>query len=393
MLKNKNILIGVSSGIAIYKTLDLISRLKKEEANVRVIMTQNASKFISPHLFEIMSKSNVYLDQFDYGMDGEVSHINLAKKADVFLIAPATANTIAKISNGVADNLLTSTILAYTKPLLIAATMNTNMLNNPNTQRNINFLKKQGHKFIESNVGYLACDEIGDGRMAEPIEILDYIKYSLTEKDLAGKKIIVTAGPTVERIDPVRYISNDSSGKMGYAIAEAGRNRGADIILIAGPNNLAEIKWIKTIHIRSNDELEKSIDSYFSNSDALIMAAAPCDFKVKEEKFEKIKKDSIGPIDIEKNIDIVANFAKKKSKDQVIIGFAAETNNLIEQAKKKLKDKNLDYIVANDVSIEEIGFNSDYNAGYIISEDFTKEIDKMTKYQMANCILDVLNNE
>lgn len=389
MLENKKILIGVSSGIAIYKVLDLISRLKKEGALVKVIMTENACEFISPILFEVMSKSKVYVKQFEEHGNGEVSHVDLAKEADVFLLAPATANTIGKIANGIADNLLTSTVLAYPGPLVISPTMNTQMLENINTQANIAKLRDQGHHIIEPNAGFLACNDIGKGRMAEPLEILDYLEYFFSSKDLVGKKIIVTAGPTIEEIDPVRYISNYSSGKMGYALARAARNRGAKVILISGPTKLDKIKGVDTINIKSTIDLQAEIDKYFKTSDVLIMAAAPSDFRILNKHEEKIKKKDINSLDLATNTDIVRHFGEIKDK-QIIIGFAAETENLLENAKGKLEAKKLDYIVANDVSSSESGFNVDFNQGYIISKNNLIEIKLMSKYDMANKILDVL---
>lgn len=392
MLENKNILIGISSGIAIYKVVDLISKLKKLNSNVKVIMTENACEFINPILFEVMSKSRVYVEHFVENKDGSVNHIDLASWADVFLLAPATANTIAKVNAGIGDNLLTSTVIAYNKPLIFAPTMNTNMLNNPITQRNIRDLKELGHLFINTNSGFLACNDNGDGRMAEPYEIIDYLEFYLTKKDLKGKKIIVTAGPTIEEIDPVRYISNYSSGKMGFNLAKAARNRGAEVVLIAGPNNLNNIKGIKIIDIKTNSELKNQIDKYFIDVDALIMSAAPCDFKVKNQSRNKIKKDKLKSLDIENNDDIIAYFSEKKT-NQILIGFAAETQNLLENAKTKLCNKGLDYIVANDVSGEDSGFNVDNNKGYIVSEEKEIQISLMSKFEMANIILDVLKDE
>lgn len=392
MVKGKNILIGVSSGIAIYKVLDLISKLKKEEGNVKVIMTENAQEFVSPLLFEIMSKSKVYTDQFESYEQAGVVHIELSKWADTFLLAPATANTLAKLSWGLGDNLLTSTALAYTKDLILAPAMNTHMLDNPNTQRNLETLKNQGHQIIEPGSGFLACNDVGKGRMAEPVDILDYLKSYFVKKDLRGKKIIVSAGPTIEAIDPVRYITNRSSGKMGYAISRAARDRGAEVILVAGPNDLDDIKAIETRHILSNEDLIENIDKNFDEADSLIMAAAPCDFAVEIKSQSKLKKEDLSSLSLKKNPDIIRYFADKK-KDQILIGFAAETDNLLDNARQKLKDKGLDFIVANDVSSKETGFDSEENKGYIISEKEEIEIPKMDKYDMANIILDVLIHE
>lgn len=392
MLRDKNILIGVASGIAIYKVLDLISRLKKEGANVKVIMTENATKFISPHIFEVMSKSKVSVDQFEEHDDGEVSHIKFASWAHVFLIAPATANTIAKIAGGLADNLLTSTALAYKGDLIFAKTMNTDMLNNPLTQENIAKLESLGHSFIGSNVGLLACDVVGDGRMAEPKEIIDYLEASQSKKDLVGKRLIVTAGPTVEEIDPVRYISNYSSGKMGYALARAARNRGAEVSLIAGPTKLEDIRGVEMVKIRSTKDLYEAIKKRFKESDGLIMAAAPCDFSPKKVFSSKIKKDKMDSIDLVKNMDIIAHFGEVKE-SRTIVGFAAETDDVLRYGKEKLVKKNLDYILANDVSSAESGFNVDVNKGYLISKDSVRQLDLMDKFQMANIILDVFVDE
>lgn len=392
MVKGKNILIGVSSGIAIYKVLDLISKLKKEEGNVKVIMTENAQEFVSPLLFEIMSKSKVYTDQFESYEQAGVVHIELSKWADTFLLAPATANTLAKLSWGLGDNLLTSTALAYTKDLILAPAMNTHMLDNPNTQRNLETLKNQGHQIIEPGSGFLACNDVGKGRMAEPVDILDYLKSYFVKKDLRGKKIIVSAGPTIEAIDPVRYITNRSSGKMGYAISRAARDRGAEVILVAGPNDLDDIKAIETRHILSNEDLIENIDKNFDEADSLIMAAAPCDFAVEIKSQSKLKKEDLSSLSLKKNPDIIRYFADKK-KDQILIGFAAETDNLLDNARQKRKDKGLDFIVANDVSSKETGFDSEENKGYIISEKEEIEIPKMDKYDMANIILDVLIHE
>lgn len=389
MVKDKNILIGVSSGVAIYKVLDLISKLKKHGANVKVIMTENAQEFIKPILFEVMSKSKVYTDQFESFEQAGVVHIELSKWADAFLLAPATANTLAKLSFGLGDNLLMSTALAYTKDLILAPTMNTHMLENPNTQRNLKMLKDQGHNIIESGTGLLACNDIGKGRMAEPVEIFDYLNSYFVEKDLEGKKIIVSAGPTIEVIDSVRYITNRSSGKMGYAIAKAARDRGADVILVAGPNNINDIKGIETRHILTNEDLVKSIDRDFDASDSLIMAAAPCDFAVENKAQSKLKKEELSSLSLKKNPDIIKYFASKKT-SQKLIGFAAETDNLLDNARKKLKNKGLDYIVANDVSSADTGFDSEENKGYIISKKKEIEIPRMDKYDMANIILDVL---
>lgn len=388
MLKNKNLLIGVTAGVAIYKVLDLISKARKRGAVVKVIMTENSTKFISPLLFEAMTENKVYLDTFEK-KDLKFPHLDLATWADVFLIAPCTANSLAKIANGLADNLLTNTALAYQGPILFAPSMNTHMLENKITQANLSKLKKQGHLIIEADYGKLACGEVGKGRLAEVKDLLDYLDGYFEEKDLINKKIIVTAGPTVEMIDPVRYLTNRSSAKMGYSLARAARNRGAKVTLIAGPNKLDDLKGVDLIKITSNQELEKAIDDNFSSADALIMAAAPCDFKMEKALDKKIKKSESLDLSLVKNEDIVSKFAHKKTK-QTIICFSAETNDHIKNAKDKLKNKACDYILMNDVSKEDRGFDSDLNAGTLISKKASKDIEVMDKYSMANKILDVL---
>lgn len=389
----KKILLGVTAGIAIYKVCDLVSRLIKRGYELEIIMTEDAVKMVSPLIFETMGRCRVYSDMFHKGHHDEVEHIELATRADIFLIAPATGNTIAKIAHGIADNLLTAAALAYTKPIHFAITMNTNMLLNLATQENIKILANRGHQFIESSVGELACNTFGDGRMAEPEEIAEYVDGISAEKDLKGKKIIVTAGPTRERIDPVRYLSNDSSGKMGYAIAKKAVLRGADVTLITGPVSIAKPKGCRIIEIESTVDLLEELRTTFPESDALIMAAAPSDYRVLKEADQKIKKSGEGlEISFIENPDILAEMGKNK-KDQILIGFAAETENLLENAKKKRIRKNADYIIANDVSKEGAGFNVDTNIVTILSKDGEIPLEKMSKLDVADHILDLLKDE
>lgn len=389
----KKILLGVTAGIAIYKVCDLVSRLIKRGYELEIIMTEDAVKMVSPLIFETMGRCRVYSDMFHKGHHDEVEHIELATRADIFLIAPATGNTIAKIAHGIADNLLTAAALAYTKPIHFAITMNTNMLLNLATQENIKILANRGHQFIESSVGELACNTFGDGRMAEPEEIAEYVDGISVDKDLKGKKIIVTAGPTRERIDPVRYLSNDSSGKMGYAIAKKAVLRGADVTLITGPVSIAKPKGCRIIEIESTVDLLEELRTTFPESDALIMAAAPSDYRVLKEADQKIKKSGEGlEISFIENPDILAEMGKNK-KDQILIGFAAETENLLENAKKKRIQKNADYIIANDVSKEGAGFNVDTNIVTILSKDGEIPLEKMSKLDVADHILDLLKDE
>lgn len=389
MLKGKNILLGISGGIAAYKVLDLCSRLKKKDVNLKIIMTKSATEFVSPLSFETMGRCLVYSDLFE-GHHENVHHIELVKWADLMLIAPASANTIAKMANGIADNFLTSSYLACDKDVIIAPAMNTNMLKAKATQRNLKTLEDDGVKIIKPEPGLLACNTVGDGRMEEPSEIVDYLDSYFTEKDLAGKKIIVTAGPTVEPIDYVRYISNNSSGKMGYNIANEARKRGAEVVLISGPVNPFKVNDIKRIEIKTNLELKSAIEREFADSDALIMSAAPVDYSSKYVSDRKLKKTGKGlNLELIENPDIIKYFGSIKDK-QTIIGFAAETDNLIENANKKLNEKNLDYIIANDLTKWGAGFDVDTNVASIISTDEIRNLDLMPKSELANKILDLL---
>ena len=389
MLENKNILLGVSGGIAAYKVLDLCSRLKKKGANLKIIMTKSATEFIKPLSFETMGRCKVYTDLFE-GHHEEVHHIELAKWADLMLIAPASANTLAKMAYGIADNFLLSTYLACDKDVIVAPAMNTNMLKAKATQRNLMTLKEDGVKIIKPEPGLLACNTVGDGRLEEPSEIIDYLEDYFTKKDLVGKKIIVSAGPTVEPIDFVRYISNNSSGKMGYNIANEARKRGAEVILVSGPVKPLKINGIKRIEIKTNSEMKDAINLEFEDADALIMSAAPVDYRVKNPSDRKIKKDGSNlNLELIENIDIVKYFGSIK-KNQTIIGFAAETDDLIKNAKVKLTKKNLDYIIANDLTKWGAGFDVDTNVASIISKDEIISLDIMPKSQLANKILDLL---
>ena len=389
MLENKNILLGVSGGIAAYKVLDLCSRLKKRGVNLNIIMTESATEFIKPLSFETMGRCQVYTDLF-IGHHEQVHHIELAKWADVMLVAPASANTIAKMANGIADNFLLSTYLACDKDVIIAPAMNTNMLKSKATQRNLETLNKDGVKIIKPEPGILACNTVGDGRLEEPSEIVDFLEDYFTEKDLLGKKIVITAGPTVEQIDFVRYISNNSSGKMGYNIANEARKRGADVVLISGPVNPIKINNIKRIQVKTNSEMKEAIEREFDNSDALIMSAAPVDYKVENASNKKIKKNGSSlNLELIENVDIIKYFGEIK-KNQIIIGFAAETDDLLENAKSKLARKNLDYIIANDLTKWGAGFDVDTNVASIISKDSIINLDIMPKSKLANKILDLL---
>ena len=395
MLKGKNIVLGVSGGIAAYKAVELVSRLKKQNANIDVIMTEGATKFVTPLTFQTLALGPVYIDMFGEPKSYDVEHISLAQRADLFVIAPATANTISKIANGIADNLLTTTVMATRSKVIFAPAMNTNMYINPIVQKNISYLKELGYEFIEPGTGLLACQTYGPGRMAEPIEILQYILNSFYEKDLVGKKIIVTAGPTIEPLDPVRYITNHSSGKMGYSIAEESANRGAETILISGPTSIKPPKNVKLIKVNTTIEMFNAVEKYFSDCDALIKAAAPSDYRAETISDTKIKKknnkDELN-IKFVRNPDIAAHFGKGKG-EKIVVGFAAETNNLLEYAENKLEEKNLDFIVANDVSKAGAGFKSDTNIVTIIERTGRQtEYPIMDKMQVSKIILDKIVN-
>lgn len=391
MLKDKNILIGVSGGIAIYKVLDLISKLKKLEANVDVIMTESAREFVTPLTFQTMAQSKVHFDMFGLVNEMDVEHISLAKKADVVLIAPATGNTIGKIANGIADNLLLTVLMATTAKILFAPAMNTNMYLNPMVQENMEKLKKLGHEFINPGSGRLACGDVGTGKMADVEDLIYHLNKHFVKKDLRGKRIVITAGPTMEPLDPVRYITNHSSGKMGYSLANESILRGADVVLISGPSSLEVPRGVEFVPVKTTMDMLNETGKYFDNCDVLIKSAAPSDFRseaVSDVKIKKEKDNESLTLNLIKNPDIAAHFGKLKKK-QIMIGFAAETNNLVEYAKKKLVDKNFDFIVANDVTKQGAGFNTDTNIVTIIdSQDNVIEYPIMTKIEVANMILD-----
>lgn len=329
MLRNKTIVLGVTGGIAVYKAADLVSRLKKLNANVEVIMTEGATEFVTPLTFQTMSNNVVHREMFSEIVNYDVEHISLAQKADLIVVAPATANTIGKVANGIADNLLTTTIMASDKKVIFAPAMNTMMYQNPIVQENIAKLKEFGYEFIQPGVGLLACGDYGAGKMAEPSDIVEYILSSLVKKDLVGRKIVVTAGPTVEPLDPVRYMTNHSSGRMGYSIAKEALDRGAEVVLISGPTSLVPPKGVEFIGINTTEDMLNAVDKHFHTCDVLIKSAAPADYKPEYFSPNKIKKENDDQLVVKyvKNPDIAAHFGKLKV-NQITVGFAAETNNL-----------------------------------------------------------------
>lgn len=388
--EGKNIVLGVTGGIACYKSLELVSRLKKLGAEVDVIMTKNAMEFVTPLSFQTLSKRPCVFDTFKMAQPFELEHISLAKKASLFIVAPATANIIAKMAHGLADDLLSTTLLATRAKILLAPAMNINMLMHPATQENIETLKKCGVHIIEPEEGVLACGDIGKGRMAEPEEIINHIEYALTDKDLEGLSVLVSAGASLEEIDPVRYISNYSSGKMGYALARKAYMRGARVSLVSGRSQEKIPFGVDFTRIKSTEELKDCLLKKAESSDIVIQAAAPCDFRPKNRQDSKIKKDGSKKMLLElvENDDIARLLGQKKQGKQVLIGFAAETDNLFENAQKKLESKQLDFIVANDVTKKGAGFDTDTNIASIISKYSREDFEIMTKLSLADIILD-----
>ncbi len=389
MLSGKCVVVGVTGGIAAYKTCEVVSRLKKLHADVRVIMTKNATEFVSPLTFQSLSHNPVSVDTFANIQTWEIEHIALAQRADVFVIAPATANIIGKLACGIADDMLSTTVMATHAPVLIAPAMNTAMLENAATQQNMRTLSERGMRFIAPGTGMLACGTSGAGRMSEPSQIVDEIVRTLRPReDFAGLSVVVTAGPTAEPLDPVRYITNRSSGKMGYAIAEAAHARGAHVTLISGPTAIQPPKGVDLVRIGTTQELYDAVLGH-ADADVVIQAAAPADYRAREISPTKIKRtgDSL-MIELVPNPDIAAALGARKHPGQTLVGFAAETNNVIENAQGKLKRKSLDLIVANDVTRAGAGFDVDTNIVTLIDGEGMKELPMMTKREVADGILD-----
>lgn len=388
----KHVVLGVTGGIAAYKACDLCSRLHKAGAEVRVIMTKNACQFVAPLTFETLSNYPVVCDTFARPETWEVEHIALAKWADLFVVAPATANIMAKLACGIADDMLSTTLLAARCPILMAPAMNTGMWANPATQANIATLRARGIRFVGPDDGHLACGDSGAGRMSEPADILAAVeKILFAKRDMDGLRVLVNAGPTRERIDPVRYISNFSSGKMGYAIAEAAAERGADVTLVSGPVNLAAPAGVKTVvSVTSTEELYQAMLERFPQADIAVLSAAPADFTPVHVAEEKIKKQGDGMLTLmlRENPDIAATLGAQKKPGQILVGFAAETENAVENARVKLAKKNLDMIAANDVTMPGAGFDIDTNIVTFITKDGMEALPMMQKRQVADALLD-----
>lgn len=388
MLSDKNIVVGITGGIAAYKAADVVSRLKKLGANVYCIMTKHSTEFIKPLTFQSISQNYVVTDMFEDPKSWDVEHIALAKKADLFLIAPATANVVGKIANGIADDMLTTTVMATGAPVFFALAMNTKMYQNPIMKRNVGFLESMGYRFINPDSGRLACGDVGEGKLADPERIVStVVDYFNHQGRFKGKKIMVTAGPTREPVDPVRYISNRSSGKMGYAIAEEAIREGADVTLISGPTALEPPVGAKVIHVETTEEMYNAVMSNLE-VDVVIKAAAPSDYRPQNYSNEKIKKaDSDLHVEMTKNPDILKTIGAMKQ-NQILVGFAAETENVEAYAKKKLSEKNLDFIVANNVKAAGAGFDHDTNIVSIYEENGNEtHYDLMDKSRVAEIVL------
>lgn len=390
MLKNKTVLLGVTGSIAAYKIANLASALKKLHADVHVLMTQNATNFINPITFESLTGNKCLVDTFDRNFQFQVEHVSIAKKADVVMIAPASANVIGKIAHGIADDMLTTTVMACKCPIYISPAMNTNMYENPILQDNLKILEKYGYHIITPASGYLACGDTGAGKMPEPETLLQYITQEIAfEKDLKGKKILITAGPTQEKIDPVRYITNHSSGKMGYALAKRAAMRGAEVTLVSGQVSLAPPPFVKVVSIVSAKDMFEAVTAVSDQQDIIIKAAAVADYRpafVSDEKMKK--KDDQMSIELERTDDILKYLGEHKREGQFLCGFSMETQNMISNSRAKLEKKNLDMIAANNLKVEGAGFKTDTNVLTLITQNEEVSLDRMSKEDAAGVILD-----
>lgn len=395
MLKGKTVVLGVTGSIAAYKIASLASALMKLHCEVHVIMTKNAVNFINPITFETLTGNKCLVDTFDRNFEFSVEHVSLAKKADVFMVAPASANVIAKMAHGLADDMLTTTILACQCPKIVSPAMNTRMFQNPIVQDNLKILKDYGFEVIEPAKGYLACGDTGEGKMPEPEVLLQYILKGLTvKKDLEGKKVLVTAGPTREAIDPVRYITNHSTGKMGYALAKAAAMRGAEVTLVSGPVNLTPAPFVECVDVISAEEMFQAVTSRADDQDIIIKAAAVADYRPASTAEEKIKKkDGDMKIPLERTRDILAYLGEHKKEGQFLCGFSMETENMLENSTAKLKRKHLDMIIANNLKVAGAGFGTNTNVVTVITEKGAEELPMMSKDAVADFVLDAILKE
>lgn len=390
MLKGKTVLLGVTGSIAAYKIANLASMLVKLHCDVHVIMTENATKFIHPITFETLTNNRCIVDTFDRNFQYNVEHVALAKKADVVMIAPATANVIAKLAHGLADDMLTTTTLACTCKKIVAPAMNTQMYHNPITQDNLQILRDYDFEVISPACGMLACRDIGDGKLPEPEVLLDYILKEIAfEKDMAGMHVLVTAGPTQEAIDPVRYITNHSTGKMGYAIATNAMLRGAEVTLVTGPTNIKKPPFVNVVEIKSAADMFEAVTSRADEQDIIIKTAAVADYRPATISNEKVKKaDGELSIELERTQDILKHLGEHKKEGQFLCGFSMETQNMLENSRAKLAKKNVDMIVANNLKVAGAGFGTDTNIVTMITKDEEVELEIMSKDKVARCILD-----
>lgn len=390
MLKGKTVLLGVTGSIAAYKIANLASMLVKLHCNVHVIMTQNATNFIHPITFETLTNNRCIVDTFDRNFQYNVEHVALAKQADVVMIAPASANVIAKLAHGLADDMLTTTVLACTCKKIVSPAMNTQMYNNQITQDNIQKLRDYDFEVIDPACGFLACRDTGAGKMPEPEVLLDYILKEIAfEKDMAGLNVLVTAGPTQESIDPVRYITNHSTGKMGYAIANCAMLRGANVTLVTGPTNIKKPPFVNVVEIKSAQDMFDAVTSRANEQDIIIKAAAVADYRPANVSSEKVKKsDDELAIELERTQDILKHLGENKKKHQFLCGFSMETQNMLENSRAKLTKKNLDMIVANNLKVSGAGFGTDTNIVTLITKEKEIELTIMSKDDVAKCILD-----
>lgn len=393
MLTGKTVVLGISGSIAAYKIAYLASALKKLHADVEVIMTENATQFITPVTFESLTGNKCLVDTFDRNFKFSVEHVALAKRADIFMLAPATANVIAKVAHGLADDMLTTTFLACKCPKYISPAMNTQMFENPITQDNLKICQSYGMHVIQPACGYLACGDTGAGKMPEPEELLDHIIHEIAyPKNLTGKKILVTAGPTREALDPVRFLTNHSTGKMGYAIARVAAARGAEVTLVTGPTEIKKPGFVKVVPIESAREMYEAVTAASEEQDAIIKAAAVADYRPAHVSDEKIKKkdgDELS-IPVERTDDILAYLGSHKKPGQFLCGFSMETEHMLENSRKKLEKKNLNMIVANNLKVAGAGFGTDTNIVTLITKAGERQLEKMSKEQVADKLLDAI---
>lgn len=390
MLKGKTVVLGVTGSIAAYKIAYLASALVKLHADVNVIMTQNATNFINPITFETLTSNKCLVDTFDRNFQYNVEHVALAKRADIFMVAPASANVIGKMANGIADDMLTTTILAAKCPKLVSPAMNTNMYTNQIVQDNLEKLKHYGFEIIDPANGYLACGDTGAGKMPEPETLLQYILREIAcEKDLAGKRVLITAGPTQEKIDPVRYITNHSTGKMGYALAECCMRRGAEVTLVSGPVAIQPPMFVDVVPVTSAEDMAREVKTRADSQDIIIKAAAVADYRPVNPADEKIKKkDGDSSIELERTEDILKYLGEHRKKGQFICGFSMETEHMVENSTAKLDKKNVDMIVANNLKVSGAGFGTDTNIVTLITRAGAKELSIMSKSEVADAIMD-----